>query len=216
MKRRGFLIGGSALFAVIGGGAFVYSQVPVIPARPDPDHNAAAGWIAHESGRFTLTLPRAEIGQNIATGLKQVACTELGADWDNVVVAFHDTTSAGVQATVGSESMMLFTEPLAQACAALRDALAAGQSQGQVAVSPRPVSELKSLQKGGFIGASPTLEQGIEIVTGQPLYAADMARPGTLFGRVLRAPASVEVASHPRSWNARAAKAVPGFVTIIE
>jgi CO/xanthine dehydrogenase Mo-binding subunit len=215
MKRRGFMIGGGALFALIGGGAFVTSQVPPIPARPEPDATTAAGWIAHRDGRFTLTLPRAEIGQNIATGLKQIACTELDAGWDSVDVTFHDTTGAGVKATVGSESVMLFAEPLAQACAALRDALAAGRSSGEVAVSPRPVADLRALRKGGLIGASPELVQGLEIVTGQPLYAADIARPGMLFGRVLRALASVEVASHPRGWNAKAAEAVPGFVAIV-
>lgn len=217
MKRRTLLIGAAGgLFALIGGGALVASQVPPIPRRPEPDARTAAGWIAHEQGRFILTLPRAEIGQNIATGLKQIACAELGCDWDAVDVAFHNTRMAGVKATVGSESVMLFSEPLAQACAALRDAMAQGRKVGEVAVTPRPVAALRAFRKGEHVGASPQIAQGRDIVTGRPLYAADVAPPGVVFGRVLRAPASVERASRPRSWNGAAVEAVPGFIAIVE
>lgn len=43
-------------------------------------------------------------------------------DWDRdrADVALHDTDMPRVKATVGRESVMLFAEPLAQACAALR------------------------------------------------------------------------------------------------
>lgn len=217
MKRRTFLLGaGGSLFAVIAAGALVYSQVPVIPKRPEPDLKTAVGWISHEGNRFKLTLPRAEIGQNISTGLKQIACTELDVEWDAVDVAFHDTRMEGVKATVGSESIMLFAEPLAQACAALRDALAEGRTSGEVIVSPRPISQLRALRKGGFIGVSPPISQGQEIVTGKSLYAADVSLEGMLFGRVLRADASVEAISIPISWNAEAAKSIKGFKAIVE
>ncbi|MDJ1008345.1 MAG: molybdopterin-dependent oxidoreductase [Paracoccaceae bacterium] len=217
MNRRGFLkAGGVGLVALIGGGAAVFSQVPVIPSRPEPDFEAAAGWIAYRDGRYTLTLPRAEMGQNIATAMKQIACTELDVDWDAVDVELHDTARAGVKPTVGSESVMLFTEPLAQACAALRDAVAAGRATGEVEVVARPRSALKVFQRGGAIGQSPVIAQGLEIVTGQPIYAADIDRPGMLFGRVLRAPASTEVRSRPVAWNADAAQAVAGFVAVVE
>ena len=174
------------------------------------------GWIGHQGGRFTLTLPRAEMGQNIATALKQVACAELGADRDAVDVVLHATDMPRVKPTVGSESVMLFAEPLAQACAALRHALAAGQATGLVTVTPRPASDLRALRPGGLIGASPEIAQGCEIVTGSPLYAADMRLPGTLFGRVLRVPASVELLSRPRRWNLDAARAVQGFVDVVK
>ena len=190
MKRRTFLrAAGGGLVALIGIGAGVWSQVPVIPKRPDPDPEAALGWIAWRDGRYTLTLPRAEMGQNIATALKQVACAELDVAWDMVDLRLHDTAVPRVKATVGSESVQLFAEPLAQACAALRDAIAMGRTEGPVSVAARPVSDLRSVRPGGMIGAAPELVQGREIVTGGPLYAADVARPGTLFGRVLRAPA---------------------------
>ena len=217
MRRRTFLAAAAGgLVALIGAGAGVWSQVPVIPKRPDPDAETALGWIAHLDGQFTLTLPRAEMGQNIATALKQVACTELGADWDVVDVVLHATDMPRVKATVGSESVMLFAEPLAQACAALRDALAAGQVAGQVRVKPRPFADLRSLRAGGLVGASPEITQGHGIVTGAPLYAADVRLSGMYYGRVLRAPASVEVLSRPLRWNLEAARAVPGFVAVVE
>lgn len=217
MRRRTFLAAsGAGLVALIGAGAAVWSNVPVIPKRPDPEAETALGWIAHRDGRFTLTLPRAEMGQNIATGLKQIACTEMGVDWDMVDVVMHATAMPRVKATVGSESVMLFAEPLAQACAALRDALASGRVVGEVSVTSRPLADLRSLRAGGLIGASPELTQGREIVTGAPLYAADVRLPGMQYGRVLRAPASVEVESLPLRWNLEAASAVPGFVAVVE
>jgi CO/xanthine dehydrogenase Mo-binding subunit/AraC-like DNA-binding protein len=215
MRRRTFVaasVGG--LVALIGAG--VWSRMPVIPARPDPDPESALGWIAHRDGRFSLTLPRAEMGQNIATALKQVACSELGADWGAVDVVLHATAMPRVKPTVGSESVMLFAAPLAQACAALRDALAGGRTQGHVTVVPRPLGELRGLRRGGLIGASPELVQGREIVTGAPLYASDVRLPGMLYGRVLRAPVPVEDASRPLRWNLNAARAVPGFVAVVE
>jgi CO/xanthine dehydrogenase Mo-binding subunit len=156
------------------------------------------------------------MGQNIATALKQVACVELGAAWDAVEVRLHDSTMPPVMATVGSESVMRFAEPLAQACAALRDAIAAGRRGGEVAVAPRPVAQLRSFSPDGVVGTSPVIMQGRDIVTGSLLNAADVRRPGVLYGRVLRAPAAVEVASAPLSWKLGAAEAVPGFAGVVE
>lgn len=217
MKRRTLLTAASGgLVALIGAGAGVWSQVPVIPKRPESDAQTALGWISHRDGRFTLTLPRSEMGQNITTALKQIACTELGSEWDAVAIRLHDTTMPRVKATVGSESVKLFAEPLAQACAALRDALGSGRTEGPVTVTERPLGELRAFRRGSLIGAAPEIVHGREIVTGAPLYASDVQRPGMLFGRVLRAPASTELASRPARWNAQAARAVPGFVALIE
>lgn len=216
MNRRKFLsAAASGLVVLVGGGAAVWSQVPVLPKRPEPDLETALGWIAYRDGRYTLTLPRVEMGQNIATGMKQVACAELGAAWSAVKVAFHDTTAGRVRATVGSESIMHYAEPLAQACAALREAIADGGTVGEVPVTARPIETLRALRSGGVIGGSPRIEQGLDIVTGRPLFAADISRPGLKFGRVLRAPASVETASRPLRWDVAAARKVPGFVAIV-
>lgn len=217
MRRRSFLLGaGGCLVALIGAGAVGYSQVPVIPKRPNPDPASALGWIRFEEGRYTFTLPRAEMGQNIATALKQVACSELEVSWDAVDLSLHDTSLPGVKPTVGSESVQLFAEPLAQACAALRDAVAAGQTTGTIDVNPRPLTDLRVFQAEAFQGPSPTIEQGQEIVTGASLYAADVSRPGMLYGRVLRAPAPTEVASSPTRWDVAAARAISGFVAVAE
>jgi isoquinoline 1-oxidoreductase subunit beta len=213
MRRRTFL--GAGLVALIGAGAAVWSRVPVIPARPAPDADAALGWIAHHDSRFVLTLPRVEMGQNIATALQQVACAELGVAPEAVTVHLHDTRMARLRATVGSESVQHFAEPLAQACAALREALAAGRTAGHVSVTRRPLSALRAFRPGGLIGASPTLAQGREIVMGAPLYAADVSRPGMLFGRVLRTSAPVEWPSRPKHWDEGAARIVPGYAGIV-
>ncbi|OJF89649.1 xanthine dehydrogenase family protein molybdopterin-binding subunit [Pararhizobium antarcticum] len=217
MKRRSFLIGSlGTLVAFIGTGATIYGALPVIPKRPMPGTDDALGWIAHQEGRFLLTLPRIEMGQNIATALKQIACTELEVAWDKVDVAFHDSDLARVRSTVGSESIMLFAEPLAQACASLRDALRRGVRQGLVSAEPRAKEQLKTFARHGKIGRTAEIVQGREIVTGKALYASDIRRPGMLFGRVLRAPALAEYASKPLSWNAEAARAIPGFVAIVK
>ncbi|MBB5516090.1 CO/xanthine dehydrogenase Mo-binding subunit [Rubricella aquisinus] len=217
MRRRTFLkAAGGGLVALIGAGAAVWSQAPIFPKRPAPDAASALGWISHRDGAYVLTLPRIEMGQNITTALKQIACAELGTDWRRVTVEMHDTNMGRVRATVGSESIMHFAEPLAQACAALRDALASGQSEGEVTVVTRPFADLRAFRAGPIVGASPEIAHGRAIVTGAPLYAADVTRPGMLYGRVLRAPASTELTSRPRRWNSRAARAVPGFVAIVE
>ena len=51
------------------------------------------------------------------------------------------------------------------------------------------------------------IEQGLDIVRGQPLFAADVRQPGQLFGRVVRAPASAELRSRARSFDEVAARA---------
>lgn len=218
MQRRTLLkaAAGAGLFAVIGKGLAGCAGIPVIPSSPDPDALQALGWIRRDAGRYTLTLPRAELGQNIATAMKQIACAELGVGWEEVEVQLYDTTAPPSRATVGSESVMDFAEPLAQACAALRDAVAAGRSGGEVEVAPRPRSALRAFRREGLIGRSPALTQGREIVTGRPLFASDVRRNGMMYGRVLRAPVAVEVDSRPEAWNTDAARLIPGFVAVVE
>ena len=92
------------------------------------------------------------MGQNIATGLKQVACEELGIEWSALEVRLHGSADIRrVRATVGSESIKDFAVPLAQACATLRDALAAGQTAGRIEAQPRPVAELRAFGATGAL-----------------------------------------------------------------
>jgi isoquinoline 1-oxidoreductase beta subunit len=195
--------------------------LPVFPKRPAPAAEDAAGWVQQAGGRFVLVLPRVEMGQNIATALKQIACEELGIGWSELEVQLPSTHRLRrVRGTVGSESVKDFALPLAQACATLREALAAGRTGGTggaLAVDERPAAVLRSLNGQGrrHVGRSPPIEQGEAIVRGAPLYAADVRRPGQCHGRVLRAPASPELRSTLLAADEAAARAVPGFVALV-
>jgi isoquinoline 1-oxidoreductase subunit beta len=191
--------------------------LPVIPKRPAPQPQDALAWIRFAGGRYTLHIPRVEMGQNIVTALKQIACEELGIEWSRLDTQLHTTASIGrVRASVGSESVKDFALPLAQACATLREALAAGRTRGVIKARTWRNDELALFKRGGkFVGKRMPLEQGIGIVTGQALYAADVRRPGMLYGRVLRAAASPELTSKVSSLNEVAARAVPGFVALV-
>jgi isoquinoline 1-oxidoreductase beta subunit len=114
IHRRHLLGGVGAILSV----AFLpgCSSLPVIPKRPSPDARSGLSWISHRSGNYLLTVPRVEMGQNITTALKQIACDELGISPDQLQVKLHNTVSIDrVRATVGSESVMEFALPLARA-----------------------------------------------------------------------------------------------------
>lgn len=216
ISRRGLLrLGGACLtIAFLPGCA-----LPVIPKRPKADLGAAMGWIRFADGRYTLFIPRVEMGQNILTALKQIACEELGVGWDEVDARLpHTGQIARVRATVGSESVKDFALPLAQACATLREAMERGLHQGELKPVERPAAQLRSLMRGQgrkHVGRAARIEHGAAIVRGQPLFAADVRLPGQLFGRVLRAPASPGLRSMPKSLDETAARAVPGFVALV-
>lgn len=213
MKRRAFLQAGGGLSVAF----FAGCALPVIPKRPGAGYEDALGWVRHREGRYELLLPRVEMGQNIATALKQVACEELGIGWDELTLRLpHTGEMARVRATVGSESVKDFALPLAQACASLREALAAGHTEGVRRAEPRPMAELRAFQPGGrHVGRAAPIAQGPAIVTGAPVYVADVRLPGMLFGRVLRAPVSAERASTLSAMNEAAARAVGGFVAVV-
>lgn len=213
MKRRAFIQAGGGLSVAILTGC----ALPVIPKRPAAGYEDALGWIRHRDGRYELLLPRVEMGQNIGTALKQVACEELGIEWHQLDLRLpHTGEMARVRATVGSESVKDFAVPLAQACATLRDALAAGLSSGERAPTPRPISELRAFQPGArHVGRAVSIEQGRAIVTGAPVYVADVRLPGMLYGRVLRAPVSAELPSSLVSINEAAARQVRGWVAVV-
>ena len=216
MTRRGLLKAAAAGLSV----AFLAGcALPVIPKRPRPDLAGAMGWVRYANGRYTLFLARVEMGQNILTALKQVACEELDIAWDRLDAVLPSTAQIGrVRATVGSDSVKDFALPLAQACATLREAVAAGMTQGELKAVERPVSALRSLSGTAVkthVGRSVRIEQGEAIVTGRPLYAGDVRRPGMVHGRVLRAPASPELKSNVRGLNEAAARAVPGFLALV-
>lgn len=216
VSRRSLLRAGGAGLTV----AFLAGcALPVIPKRPKPDLGGARGWVRFAEGRYTLYIPRVEMGQNILTALKQIACEELGIGWEQLDARLpHTGQITRVRATVGSDSVKEFALPLAQACALLREAVAAGRRQSELKAVERPASELSSLSGAGVrrhVGRAVPIEQGQAIVRGGPLFAADVRRPGQLYGRVLRAPASPELASKVAALNEAAARKVSGFVALV-
>ena len=214
--RRRFMLTGAAGLTVALLPALAACSLPVIPQRPRPDLQDALGWVRHLDGRTTLCIPRVEMGQNILTALKQIVCLELGVPWETVDARLHSTAAiTRVRATVGSESVKDFALPLAQACATLREALARGQTQGRLKARPWPPEALRSLQAHSVPAVQRPLAQGLAIVRGEPLYVADVRRPGMVFGRVLRAPASPELVSRMDRADEASARSVPGFVALV-
>lgn len=222
MRRRAFLAASAATLTVTLPGC---TWLPVIPKRPAPSRADAAGWIRVRGGRYTLHLPRVDMGQNIGTALRQVACTELGvAPGDVVVVPLSTAAQARVRATVGSDSIKDYMLPLAQACATLREALAQGRTEGWLEARDIPATQLRAFSRRRAarpgagaceVGAPAPIEAADAIVTGRPLYAGDVRLDGMVFARVLRAPVTPELASAPRRMDEAAARRVPGFVALV-
>lgn len=210
MKRRAFL--GATTVLLTG-----CAKLPVVPARPVPDGSGALGWVSHAAGRYTLRLPRAEMGQHIDSALAAVACEELGISPQALLLRRPSTREvAPLRATVGSESVALFALPLARACATLREAVAAGRT-GPLAAQDWPLSSLRSFGPGTrWVGHSLPHPLLPGLLRGEPSFAGDIRRPGQCYGRVLRAPASPDLPSRLLAWNAEAARAVPGFVALVQ
>lgn len=216
MKRRGFLGAAAGLTVTFGALAAGCSAIPVIPKRPMPEPGDALGWLRHREGRFELFVPCAEMGQHVGPALRRIAAVELGVAADRVTLRSPSSRDIGrVKATVGSDSLKDFALPLARACASLREALAAGRTDGRIEVAAWPREQLRSLRAGVASAAQGERTDLRAIVTGAPLYAADMRLPGMVYGRVLRAPVSPELVSRPESWNEAAARRLPGFVAVV-
>ena len=213
MQRRNFLkLAGASTTVVFVSGCS--GGLPVIPDRPDARLEDAASWISFDGESYTLCVPRAELGQNVTTAMKQIACTELDVAWEQVAVKRPDTGAMpAYRATVGSESIQDFAVPLAQACATLKEAVARGDS-GVFTAEAKPADSLKSLQKGALREA-PELVDADAILFGKPAFAGDITAPDMLFGRVLRSGLSPELASEPGAVDDRAARQVPGFVALV-
>lgn len=212
--RRAFLVSSGVLTVAFAAGC---GSLPVIPKRPAPSDADAGSWIRFADGRFLLVLPRVEMGQNALTAFKRIACDELGVPWDRVDARLHDTVDIRrVKASVGSDSIRDFAVPLAQACATLRDALAAGRTSGTLVAQPRPVASLRAFADATRrTPRTAPIEQGLAIVRGEALYAADVVGADVRFGRVLRAPASPELGSRAVGLDEPAARAQPGCVAIV-
>jgi isoquinoline 1-oxidoreductase subunit beta len=180
------------------------SLLPVIPKRPSPKLEDAAGWIKHEKrvepglAPYTLYIPRTEMGQHVGTALAQIACDALGIEWSELTVKLPNTRDIPrAKATVGSDSIKDFAQPLRDACELLRSRIGKHQSTRR------------------YVGQSQTDHALDAVISGGVLFASDVRLPGMLYGRVLRAPAAPELKSKARRMNLDAAKNVIGFVAVV-
>ncbi len=217
MKRRAFLQGAVGLTVTFAAVASGCRAIPVIPKRPAPSAEDALGWLRHHDGKYELFVPRAEMGQQIGIALRRIAAVELGVSADRIRLRAPSSQDIErVKATVGSDSVKDFALPLAQACATLRDALAEGRTEGEIRVVERPLKQLLSMRADATANLLVVRDDLLAIVSGAPLFAADMRLPGMVYGRVLRAPVSPELGSRPVDWNDAAARRVVGFVAVVQ
>ena len=127
LSRRRFLIAlgwGAAGITVVAGGA-AWALMPTLPPRNAPTPADAAAWLSlRPDGVFELHSSRAEMGQGISMGLRQVAADELGVGLDRVRLVQPDTSLIPVaRSTVGSDAMRETGVLVARAAAALADAI---------------------------------------------------------------------------------------------
>ncbi len=207
LTRRRLLAAGGLTVAFGLGGC---SLIPPIPKRPAPTLADAIGWIQHTpDGRIRLWCPRVEMGQNVLGGLRRIAAWELGVDEASIEVLMPDTDAiARVKGTVGSDSVRELLVPLASACALLRDAMRSG------GVTP-PLRAPGALRQGRA-AARVDPPQHHALVTGMPLFAADVRLPGMLHATVLHPPWRRELGVELDGWDHQAVAAVPGHVAQLQ
>lgn len=179
MQRRAFLIMAPALPGC--------AMLPVLPPRPDaaaPD--AAASWVAVTAdGRFMLRAPRQEMGQGVLAALRALVAAELGVAPDALLVELPDTAAMRpVRATVGSESLQLFAEPLRKAAAALRIAMANPPTQPIVLSA----AQVAAASPRAWPNAVPPAPEQARVLRGVPSFTADAPPADILFGAMLRPP----------------------------
>lgn len=185
ISRRRLLIalgwGAAGITAVAGGAA--WALMPTLPPRNAPTHADAAAWLSlRPDGAFELYSSRAEMGQGISMGLRQIAADELGVGLDRVRLVQPDTSLVPVaRSTVGSDAMRETGVLVARAAAALASAIlrAAAQRLGH------PVADLRLAPDGAASGHE-TLLTFEELGTGAPLLVTaedvETAQPRLLAG----------------------------------
>lgn len=168
VSRRRFLItlgwGAAGITAVAGGAA--WALMPTLPPRNAPTPEDAAAWLSlRPDGVFELHSSRAEMGQGISMGVRQVAAHELGVGVDRLRLLQPDTNIIPVaRSTVGSDAMRGTGPLVARAAAALAGAVLreAAQRLG------RPVAELQ-LAPDGVADGGETMLTFEELGKGAPL-----------------------------------------------
>ena len=218
------------------------SALPVFPSRPDPaDAEGAAGWVGlTPEGRILLHAPRQEMGQGVLGALRRIVAAELGVEPNAVEARLPDTSAMPqVRATVGSESLQHFADPLARAAAALRtelqrraavrlgvapaalrrtpDGFAAGGATlrlADLADGAPMVLSAAAVRDARPLGATIPPEAGLApelaaVLRGAPVFAADILPEGLLHGAMLRPP---RLGARLVQASAGGGTALPGFV----
>lgn len=166
LSRRALLktTGWSALGLTVLSGCRL---LPVFPSRPTPSLNEGLVWVqVTPNGQFLLQLPRQEMGQGASLGLTQVVAEELGIAPEHIRAVLPSTDTAPVaRATVGSESISLFAEPLARAAATLRTALI-GRAAEALGVQ---TVQIEMQLDGRLAGPQGRAISTAELVRGRPL-----------------------------------------------
>ncbi len=99
--------------------------LPPLPYREEPTSEDASFWLSiRPEGIVEIVSPRSEIGQGIATAIKQIIAEELNLDPDRIhYIHPRSDRIPDVRATVGSDSMRYFAPLIASTAAALADEL---------------------------------------------------------------------------------------------
>ena len=129
MKRRGVLAGAAAVFTLGW-------RVPAVEAagvgQVDPGKGAEVGiWVAiHPDDTIVVRIARSEMGQGTMTGLAQLVCEELEADWARIRtelvpphVNFASKRAWGDMSTGGSRGLRTSVDYVRQGGAAARTML---------------------------------------------------------------------------------------------
>ncbi|MGD9834177.1 MAG: molybdopterin cofactor-binding domain-containing protein [Piscinibacter sp.] len=194
LRRRTLLAGGAATVLLTATGC---SLLPPIPKRPQPTLAHAIGWLRFDdAGRVELFCPRMEMGQGIHAALRALVARELGVPPSAVRVRHPSTNDIPpAKATVGSDSVRELVPLLREACAMLRERM------------PRDTP--------GAVGddADPALR---DLVTGAPVFTADVRLPGLRHACVLRSPWRRETGSVLLGLDEAALQRVPGFLRRID
>ena len=120
LQGTGWVAGGITVFGVTG-----CALVPPLPTFGVSDDEDIFTWVQLlPTGDVRFYLPRAELGQGIATGLSQVVAEELAMDLDRIECRYQSTAvMAPCQMTVGSESIENYLRLTARSAAFLRETL---------------------------------------------------------------------------------------------
>lgn len=93
------------------------------------------------------------------------------------------------------------------------------RSEAGVILAAPPIDDQSTRTFGSsrktYVGAAAPLVNGLEIVTGAPLYANDLGRPDMLYGAILRPPRPSSRTEAPVSVDEAAAARAPGFVRLV-